>query len=133
EQKSLAEQATSMLTDDQRRQYSGEDYEKLLLRVFLTLASLMQDGVDAESYSLQTLAKQEELRERARESWGDEIPESYCVPPIAPYMRGLLREATFANYDDATRAYQHTLQLLPDSPLVLGDLERVTSGVHSAP
>lgn len=132
EQTSVTEQAASMLTDDQRRQYSGEDYEKLLVRVFLTLSSLMRDGVDAESYSLQTLAKQADLREQARGRWGKEIPESYAVPPIAPYLRGVLREATYSNYDDATRAYQHTLQLMPDTPFLLRDLERVTHGVHSA-
>ncbi len=132
EQKNLAEEATSLITDDQRRAYSGEDYERLLLRVFLTLASLMQDGVDAESYSLQTLAKQEALREQAQERWGTEIPESYCVPPIAPYLRGVLREATLSNYDDAHRAYEHTERLLPGAPFVLEDIQRVRSGVHSS-
>ncbi len=133
EQTSLAEKATSLLTDDQRVQYSGEDYEKLLIRVFLTLSSLMQDGIDAESYSLQALMKQQDMRIRAQEKWGKEIPESYCVPPVAPYLRGVLREATFSNYDDAARAYQQTLQLMPDTPFLLRDLERVTTGVHSAP
>ncbi len=133
EQTSLTEQATALLTDDQRRQYSGEDYEKLLIRVFLTLSSLMQDGVDAESYSLQALTKQEELRIRAQEKWGKEIPEAYCVPPVAPYMRGVLREATFSNYDDAVRAYQQTLQLMPETPFLLSDLNRASTGVHSSP
>ncbi len=133
EQDSAIESATSMLTDDQRKAYSGEDYEKLLVRVFLTLSSLMQDGIDAESYTLQTIEKTDDLREKAKSKWGDEALESYRVPPIAPYLRGVLREATISNYDDALRAYQTTELLLPEAPFLLADIERVSKGVHSSP
>src|SRR5262249_7506060 len=34
EQKSLAESALSMLSDDNRKSYAGEDYEKVLIRAF---------------------------------------------------------------------------------------------------
>ncbi len=133
EQDSALESAASMLTDDQRKAYSGEDYEKLLVRVFLTLCSLMKDGVDAESYSLQTLEKYDVLIEKAHAKWGDPILEAYHIPPIAPYMRGVLREATLSNYDDAVHAYQTTAALLPETPFIQQDIERVTSGVHSPP
>jgi len=133
EQDSALESATSMLTDDQRKAYSGEDYEKLLLRVFLTLSSLMQDGVDAESYTLQTIDKTDDLREKAKSKWGDGVLESYRVPPIAPYMRGVLREVSLSNYDDALRAYQATEELLPAAPFLVADIERVSHGVHSSP
>ncbi len=133
EQKSLAEAAASYVTDDQRRAYSGEDYEKILVRVFLTLASLLQDGTDAESYSLQTLAKQEELRTQAVTRWGDGIPETYCVPAIAPYLRGVIREASLNNYDDAARGYAAAAQLQPNSMFIEADLARATNGVHSSP
>lgn len=131
EQDSAVESATSILTDDQRKSYSGEDYEKLLVRVFLALSSLMRDGVDAESYTLQTIEKFEDLREAAQTKWGDDVLPAYQVPPIAHYLRGILRESTFTNYDDALRAYQMTESLLPGAPFVLADIERVTSGVHS--
>ena len=133
EQDSAIESATAMLTDEQRKAYSGEDYEKLLVRVFLTLSSLMQDGVDAESYTLQTIEKTEDLREQAKSKWGDGVLESYRVPPIAPYMRGVLREATLSNYDDALRSYQTTESLMPGTPFLLADIERATNGVHSDP
>lgn len=132
EQKSLAEAASSYLTDDQRRAYGGEDYEKLLIRVFLTLSSLMQDGVDAHSYSLQTLDKQEDLRLQAQERWGKEVPETYCVPAIAPYLRGVIREESLSNYDDALRGYQHASRLLPEAQFLQQDVARAASGVHSA-
>lgn len=134
EQKSLLEETAAVVTDDRRRAYAGEDYEKLLLRVCLTLSSLLQDGVDAESYSLQTLDKQRDLQEKAEKRWGSEVvAASYCVPPIAPYMRGILREATWNHYDDALKFYRETNQLLPDHPYIQQDIQRAESSVHSKP
>ncbi|MEM7474686.1 MAG: hypothetical protein AAF483_06815 [Planctomycetota bacterium] len=133
EQRSLAETAASYVADDQLRAYSGEDYERLLVRVMLSLCSLMQDGVDAESYSLQTLAKQRELYGKAKELWDEELPEHYCVPPIAPYLRGMLLEETHTDYHEAARYYEETLALLPESPMLMQDIERVQHGVHSSP
>lgn len=134
EQKSILEETAAVIADDNRRAYAGEDYEKLLLRVCLTLSSLLQDGVDAESYSLQTLDKQRDLQQKAENKWGSEVvAASYCVPPIAPYMRGILREATWNNYDDAAKYYRETSQLLPEHPYILEDIERAESSVHSRP
>lgn len=133
EQKSLTEATLSLMTDDRRRAYSGEDYEKLLIRVFLSLASLMQDGVDAESYALQALDKHEQLRIAAQERWGESIPETYCVPAIAPYLRGLMSEASMSNYDDALRGYTQAATLLPEATFLQADMERAAYGVHSPP
>lgn len=133
EQKSLAEAAASLVTDDRRRAYSGEDYEKVLVRVFLTLASLMQDGVDAESYTLQTLDKHQQIVARAQEKWGDSVTEGYCSPAIAPYLRGIVREATLHDYDDALAAYRMADTLQPGSAVITADIERVTTGTHSSP
>ena len=130
EQKSLTEATLSLMTDDRRRAYSGEDYEKLLIRVFLSLASLMQDGVDAESYALQALDKHEQLRIAAQERWGNSIPETYCVPAVAPYLRGLMSEASMSNYDDALRGYTQGAALLPDATFLQADMERAAHGVH---
>ena len=131
EQNSPVESATSMMTDDQSRAYSGEDYEKLLVRTFLSITSLMQDGVDAESYALQLLDKHEKLQIRASERWGENAKNAYAPPAIGFYLRGLLRESTHSNYDDALRAYELTQQYLPDPSFVAKDLERVSQGVHS--
>lgn len=134
EKKSVLEEAASAVTDDSRRAYSGEDYEKLLVRVMLTMTSVLQDGVDAESYSLQTLSKLRDIQDRADERWGDEIDvTNYCVPPVAPYLRGVLREATWSNYDDALKFYQEASQLLPESPVFKADVERARSGVPCSP
>ncbi len=131
EQSSAVESATSMLTDDQRRAYSGEDYEKLLVRTFLALSSLMRDGVDAESYSLQLLDKHERLQSQAATRWGPTASNAYMPPAIGFYLRGLLRESTHSNYDDALRAYELTAQNLPDPTFIQQDIQRVSQGVHS--
>ena len=131
EQASAVESAASLLTDDQRRAYSGEDYEKLLVRTFLSLTSLMQDGVDAESYALQLLDKHQKLQAEAGQRWGPVASHAYTPPAIGFYVRGLLRESTHNNYDDALRAYQMTAQFLPDPTFVNQDIFRVSQGVHS--
>lgn len=132
EQPSLAENTVSMWTDDQTRSYSGEDYEKILIRVLLSVSSLMQDGIDAESYTLQIQEKHEQLSERFATANSKE-PTDYIPLPLGFYMRGMLREATHRDYDDAIRNYQIASELLPHCEPLLWDLARVQKGVHSQP
>jgi len=132
EQNSLAEKTISMWTDDQTRSYSGEDYEKILLRVYLTLANLMHDGIDAESYTLQIQDKHEQLAERFATQSGKDR-SGYVPLPIGFYMRGVLREATHRDYDDAVRNYAITSELLPECEPIRWDLARVQQSVHSQP
>jgi uncharacterized protein len=132
EQNSIAEKTVSMWTDDQVRSYAGEDYEKILLRVYLSLANLMHDGIDAESYTLQIQDKHEQLAaEFASRSGKDQ--SAYMPMPLGFYMRGMLREATHRDYDDAIRNYSLAAELLPECEPVRWDLFRVQGGVHSQP
>ena len=71
EEESSAETTWSMLSDDDARAYHGEDYEKVLLRAMLAIANLVQDGDDAEAYSLQVIDKQQRIQ-----TW----PKQYPVP-----------------------------------------------------
>ncbi len=48
-----ARSAASLLTDDTRRAYTGEDHEKLLLQVLLALNSLLRGDGDAVAYAHQ--------------------------------------------------------------------------------
>lgn len=132
EQDSLAEKTVSMWTDDQVRSYAGEDYEKILIRVFLSLSSLMQDGIDAESYTLQIQDKHEELGRMFAQRSGKEASE-YRSLPLGFYMRGMLREATHRDYDDAVRNYEVASSLLPNCEPLRWDLARARDGVHSQP
>lgn len=134
EQKSLTEQTASYFTDDTARKYAGEVYEKMLIGVFLTLSSLIQDGIDAEAYTLQTLTKQQQIVSQLnskREE--DPLSDLFGIPPVVPYMRGVVREATFHDNDDALRMYQLTASMLPEHPQVLADIQRAQYSNHSQP
>ncbi|MCU0873124.1 MAG: hypothetical protein MUE50_12365 [Pirellulaceae bacterium] len=133
EQKDLAEAALSYLTDDNQRAYAGEDYEKVLIRVTLALANLMGEGGDAEAYSLQVNAKQQEIIESGTQL--DEANPKVAYPRVAvgAYLHGVLREATHGNYDDAERAFATVVSWQPDFPAGGFDLQRVREGRHSAP
>ena len=134
EQESLSEKTLSMWTDDTARSYAGEDYEKILIRVYLALANLMRDGVDAESYTLQIQDKHEAVMQKL---WGeapvDTNSKKFTGLPIGFYLRGMLREQTHLDYDDALRSYSQVAELLPTCQAIQGDIQRVTQGVHSEP
>lgn len=123
--------AASYLTDDTHRAYSGEDYEQLLIRAFLALSNLMQDGGDAEAYSLQLIAKQDQLIEAGKRESGENPKENYPRVALAPYLRGMLREATHHDYDDAQRSYVSVVDWQPTFEAGKLDLERSTHGRHS--
>jgi uncharacterized protein len=133
EQKDLAETALSYVTDDNQRAYAGEDYEKVLLRVTLALANLMGDGGDAEAYSLQVNAKQQEIIEAGAKLDEANPKDAYPRVAVGAYLHGVLREATHGNYDDAERAFATVVSWQPDFPSAGLDLQRVQHGVHSAP
>ncbi len=133
EQDSLAEKTLSVWTDDQQRAYAGEDYEKILVYAFLALANLMHDGGDAESYSLQMNDKQVMLAERALERVGPQAVEQYPMVPLGHYVRGMLRELSHRDYDDAMTSYRQVCELCPHSQAFRWDFERARAGVHSSP
>jgi hypothetical protein len=123
----------SYLTDDQRRAYAGEDYEKILLRAMLALTNLMHDGGDAEAFSLQTIAKQEEIIAAGGTEQEKNPKLAYQRVALAPYLRGILREATHLDYDDAERSYVAVVNWQPGFRPGPYDLERAARGTHSAP
>lgn len=137
EKQTLAAGAISYFTDDQSRTYAGEDYEKILLRLFLALSNLMHDGGDAEAYSLQIHEKQQQLYQKAIEELSEEnktrVDQAYRPLAIGYYLRGLLREQTLNNYDDAVRNYESALELNPVCDPLRWDIERAKNGVHSSP
>ena len=131
EEKSLAEAAGSYLTDDRVRAYAGEDYERILIRGMLSLCSLMRDGLDAESYSLQLDAKQHSLYQAAAQRLSPEKLPQYPVMPFGYYLRGMLREATFHDYDEAVQNYARVCELRPNVKAFAWDFDRARQGVHS--
>ena len=128
-----ARRALSYLTDDTRRTYPGEDHEKVLIRAFLALSNLMHDGGDAEAYSLQMIDKQEQIIAAGADKQGQNPKQNYPRVAVAPYLRGVLREATFHDYDDAERSYVSVVHWQPWFQAGKQDLERAVHGHHSAP
>lgn len=131
EKKDLAEGALSMLTDDQQRGYPGEDYEKVLVRAFLALASLVGDGSDATAYALQTAAKQQEIIEKGTGPDGKNPKLDYQKVALGAYIHAALREQTHMNYDDAARSLELVCNWSPEFVSGKNDLERMKQGRHS--
>jgi hypothetical protein len=133
EQTSASEHMLAALTDDQRIGYAGEDYEKVLIRVFLALANLLSDGEDASAYGQQVVEKQQQIIDNGADESGDNPKVHYKQLAIGAYIHGLLREETHTNYDDAERAYERVVEWSPEFRAGVDDLERSRSGRHSEP
>jgi hypothetical protein len=133
EQRDVAEETVSMLTDDQRRAYAGEDYEKVLVRAFLSLANLMTDGQDAAAYGLQVAAKQQEIIQAGCVDSDDNPKLAYQRVAVGAYINAMLHEASHSNYDDAERAILQVAEWQPDFRFKADDFERVRYGRHSEP
>ncbi len=129
------ETAWSMFSDDNRRSYAGEDYEKVLIRSMLALSNLMTDGDDAVAYAHQINAKQHEIIAAATHKDVDKDGEnpklSYKQVALGPYIHGMLREETHVDYADAARAYQQVVYFEPQFRTGHWDLERARNGHHS--
>lgn len=128
------ETAWSMLSDDNRRSYAGEDYEKVLIRSMLALSNLMTGGGDAVAYAHQINAKQQEIVAAAGSSSdkdGENPKLSYKQVALGPYIHGMLREETHVDYADAARAYQQVVYFEPEFRTGRWDLERARNGHHS--
>jgi hypothetical protein len=131
EQESPAESVWVMATDDDQKAYAGEDYEKVLVRAMLALSNLVQDGDDAEAYSLQVSDKQRQIVATAADEKGRNPKAAYQQVALAPYLRGILREETHRHYDDAARSFTQVLQWKPDFRPGPAHVARATHGRHS--
>lgn len=131
----LGRTALSLITDDTYKTYAGEDYEKVLIRAFLSIANLLGDGQDAAAYALQVTDKQQQIiQAAANESADGKNPKlAYKQVALGPYLHGLIREATHSNYDDAARAGTMVVNWQPEFRYGRDDLERARHGRHSAP
>lgn len=125
------ETAWSMFSDDNRRSYTGEDYEKVLIRSMLALSNLMTGGGDAVAYAHQINAKQQEIVAAAADKDGQNPKLSYKQVALGPYIHGMLREETHVDYADAARAYRQVVYFEPEFRTGRWDLERAQNGHHS--
>lgn len=124
-------ETAAVLTDDNAKRFRPAGYEEVMIRTMLALCSLAGDQVDAESYTLQAINRQSKLAANANKQ-GLEGGKIYQPIAIAPYLRGVLREATHHDYDDASRYYQLASTVQPDFSAAATDIARSNSGTHSA-
>lgn len=127
EERSLAEEGVSLLTDDNVKAYPGEDYERVLVRVFLTLANLMRDGGDAAAYALQINEEQQQIIDQAQERHKDDAEAvlAYKQVPLGPYVRAMLDEESPLTLHDASRARAQVVEWAPYFRDGKSDLQRV--------
>lgn len=121
--------AASMATDDLARPFQIAPEETVLIRSLLALASMVNDNVDAESYTLQASTLRQKLI-------ADSTPDDSRIPAdrdvaLVPYVRGVVREATHHDYDDASRSYAQVAALVPTFAAASDDVVRAGGGVHS--
>ncbi|WP_146390313.1 hypothetical protein [Allorhodopirellula solitaria] len=136
--KTLSGEALSMVTDDTARVFKPAGYEEVMIRTMLSICSLAGDGMDAESYINQASMHQEKWRKVADARQRDFFPDALESTPhqelaLAPYLRGVLREATHHDFDDAQRNYRLVSAIKPDFRPAQDDLQRATVGNHSQP
>ena len=131
EQESPAEDAWALLSDDQRRSYAGEDHEKVLVRAIAAVADLAAGGGDAEAFAYQAAECQEGIVRDAAAEDGSNPKASYRQIALAPYLRGILREETHRDYDDAARHFATVASWEPDFAQARHDVVRAAGGVHS--
>ncbi len=133
EGKDAREGVASMLLDDQQLAYSGEDYEKVLVRFYLSLCNLMRDGGDASAYALQVNEKQQQIIAAGKGTDGKNPKDKYKLVPAGAYLHAALREETHANYDDVARSLELVARWQPTFPTAKADLDRAKTGRHSQP
>jgi len=131
EQDSPGETVLAAFTDDNSRAYSGEDYEKVLVRCFLALSSLMHDRIDADAYAFQVAEKQQQIIQAGAESEGKNPKLAYQQVALGAYIQAALREATHTDYREAEKAIQLVASWEPNFEFAQEDLNRVRNGRHS--
>jgi hypothetical protein len=103
---------SSMVGDDRARDYSGADYDHIMVRVMLTLCDLLAGDGDAYAYAVQVGEKQEEIIAsplgEAGQGEGYRPRQGYSRVSLGAYLQGVVREDTFA-LDEAARAYERAL------------------------
>lgn len=128
-----AKEIAAMMTDDTALSFQPSGYEEVLIRSMLAVCSLAHDQLDAESYTLQAMAKQSELARNSKQRGLLQADDVYQPIAFAPYLRGVLREATHRNYDDAEKSYRLVSEVRPEFSHIGADIQRASVGSHSEP
>ena len=91
EQKDVAEQASSMLTDSRAVAYSGRDFERRMVLNMALLTSIFGDGQDSFAYSLQVTEAAAKRRESIaaklnKDTSSSRLAESHDTTPLESHV-----------------------------------------------
>ena len=126
-------------TDDNIVSYEGEDYEKVMIRVYLTIADLLGSGEDSKAYAHQIAALQDKIVRNGEfdnpQKKGERINPKAVYPrvPFGPYLEGLVWEETYTDSAEAARCYEKVVKWRPQFRQGKEDLLRAQTSVHSQP
>lgn len=120
------------LTDDRALDYSGADYEHILVRVMLCLADLIEGEGDAYAYALQIGEMQEKILNSPLAAGEYKPRQRYQRVAIGAWLQGLILESKL-DYSGAEKAYERALSYNPILEPVKLALERVKSGQGPPP
>lgn len=115
---SLSRITGSLLLSEGMVQYKGEDYEKLLIHVYLALNFLMKDNL--EGALVETRRLDEKLSKYRLEAKRD-----YEQNPFARYLSAMIWESD-RRFDDAYIDYKTAYELRSDVSLLKTDLLRAS-------
>lgn len=129
------------LTDDRGIDFTGADYEHVMIPTLLALVDLLNGGQDAFAYALQIGEKQEAI---LGSTFGEDLDagdgtkvgynprKSYQRVAIGAYMEGLVQEAKSSS-SEAAKAYRRALEWSGDVDVVDAAVKRTTEGVYAQP
>ena len=124
----LSSDISAYFTDDRSRAYSGEDYEKVLIRVFLSLANLLQEGEDSVAYANQILEKQRQIRSEELtlpDGSVERLKAEYKQVGVGDYLYGLVTELDPTASSEALVSYRRVQEFEPQFTAVSDDIERL--------
>lgn len=115
---SLSREAGSILLNDGLLQYKGDDYEKVLIHIYLSLNFLMKNDLDG---ALVEARRVNEILQRFR----DESKRKYEQSSLAFYLSAMIWEAN-RDWDDAYIAYNDTYKHFKENDYLKEDLLRLS-------
>lgn len=127
----------SALGDDAMREYTGADYEHVLVPTVLALAALLEGGQDSYAYALQVNEAQERI---LGSTFGDDVDgkgngynprKSYQRVPIGAYLEGVVRERE-SYTSEAFKAYERAREW-GGGEVAVDACKRTSEGTYSEP
>lgn len=121
------------LVDDTVLQYTGRDYEQLMMYSVLTLAELLAGGDDSRAFGFQAQDKLLESIQKYADPDGNNPKKDYRLVALGEYLRAAYLEESPTRIAEATRAYEQFLELQKEYPPGPADRARLQGETRVEP